>query len=559
MFEQQHYWTRNSFIIDDPKVNIKFSELLKLSEEEIDGWVDLMRSRIAEVWDKYDCPPLNGKSTKEIVDEMNKMNKYQSWKLGEVEKDGSRFPLLDLEDGQPVIINNSHLGSCCNQFFPTMMKSRINYSSKTKDDGEFKGYSVYDYFTMDKFKNSMRKGCRRHFRRDSFYCYSKSVERTAKAKTGYAWVRHFKHSGASRKQGFWLCEVDPNNFQGSGYTTIDANKFLSLSPDEVKKAYKEGYVDDFHLCNVKGGIKKDKRYAIRHFRNNTRIFPEGFRAFRIGYIQVAVNFPPMIAKYLWEKYTKHLVGKRDKIYIYDPSAGWGGRILGAMCSEHPFHYIGTDPNTDNILEEGFSRYEYLAQFHNSTVERFKGIASFLEGEQSSPNTYEIFSEGSEEIGNNPKFQKYYGKLDMVFTSPPYFNREEYSQDETQSLKRFKKYESWREGFLRPTLETAASYLRLGGYLLWNIADILVDEPGRKYLPLEEDSKKILEENGVEFVGVEKMALANMPGANRVDPDTGKPTAKNVARVKLRDGENEQWRKFEPIFVFKKKGEKISLK
>ena len=36
--------------------------------------------------------------------------------------------------------------------------------------------------------------------------------------------------------------------------------------------------------------------------------------------------------------------------------------------------------------------------------------------------------------NNPNFQKYKGKLDISFTSPPYFNREQYSQDETQSFK-----------------------------------------------------------------------------------------------------------------------------
>ena len=53
-----------------------------------------------------------------------------------------------------------------------------------------------------------------------------------------------------------------------------------------------------------------------------------------------------------------------------------------------------------------------------------------------PNTFELFTDGSEEIGDNPSFQKYEGKLDFVFTSPPYFNREQYSQDENQSFKKF---------------------------------------------------------------------------------------------------------------------------
>ena len=61
---------------------------------------------------------------------------------------------------------------------------------------------------------------------------------------------------------------------------------------------------------------------------------------------------------------------------------------------------------------------------------------FFEVEKKS-NTYDVFTDGSELIGNNPEFQKYKGKLDMVFTSPPYFNREQYSQDENQSFKIFR--------------------------------------------------------------------------------------------------------------------------
>ena len=50
------------------------------------------------------------------------------------------------------------------------------------------------------------------------------------------------------------------------------------------------------------------------------------------------------------------------------------------------------------------------------------------------NTFHYFQEGSEHIGNHPDFQQYKGKLDMVFTSPPYFDREQYSEDEEQSFK-----------------------------------------------------------------------------------------------------------------------------
>jgi DNA modification methylase len=158
------------------------------------------------------------------------------------------------------------------------------------------------------------------------------------------------------------------------------------------------------------------------------------------------------------------------------------------------------------------------------------------------NTYEIFQLGSEVVRDDSSFQKYKGILDMVFTSPPYFAKEAYSEDPTQSYKKFTGYDAWREGFLRPTLETAVEYLRNDRYLLWNIADAKF---GADMLPLEKDSKDILESLGMQFKGVVKMALAQMPGGNRIDPDTGLPKAKNFCKV------NGMWLKYEPIFVFYK--------
>jgi len=200
--------------------------------------------------------------------------------------------------------------------------------------------------------------------------------------------------------------------------------------------------------------------------------------------------------------------------------------------------VGTDPNTDHSISSDSgspsTKYADLAEFYNSA--KNEGVLF----EQS--NTYEIFQLGSEVVRDDSSFQKYKGKLDMVFTSPPYFAKEAYSEDPTQSYKKFTGYDAWREGFLRPTLETAVEYLRNDRYLLWNIADAKF---GADMLPLEKDSKDILESLGMQFKGVVKMALAQMPGGNRIDPDTGLPKAKNFCKV------NGMWLKYEPIFVFYK--------
>ena len=273
-----------------------------------------------------------------------------------------------------------------------------------------------------------------------------------------------------------------------------------------------------------------------------KIFPSGFKAFRMGYIQVAVNYPSMTAKYLYERYTEE-IKDQEVINIYDPSSGWGGRILGAMSvrDDRIVHYIGTDPNPDNHhFDSGTSKYSDVADFYNTQT--YRGNPFF-----SQTNTYEIFSNGSEEIQFNPDFQKYRGKLDLIFTSPPYFNREAYSEDESQSYKKYgSSYESWVKGFLQPTLESCVEYLKPNRYLLWNIADLLIKG---EYLPLEQDSIDILENCGMIYHQKLKMGMTNMPGQNRIDEETGLPKCKNFCKV------DNRFHKYEPVYVFYKPGEK----
>ena len=92
---------------------------------------------------------------------------------------------------------------------------------------------------------------------------------------------------------------------------------------------------------------------------------------------------------LYKKLTDHIQDKSN-LHIYDPSAGWGGRILGAMSvHDRQIHYIGTDPNTDNYIDElNQSRYEYLADFFN---DKTNGGNPFF-GHR---NTYDVYQNGSE--------------------------------------------------------------------------------------------------------------------------------------------------------------------
>ena len=153
------------------------------------------------------------------------------------------------------------------------------------------------------------------------------------------------------------------------------------------------------------------------------------------------------------------------------------------------------------------------------------------------NTYHYFQIGSEHVGDHPDFQQYKGKLDMVFTSPPYFDREQYSEDEEQSFKSYPMYSDWRDNFLRPTLTNAYESLRNDRYLLWNIADIKVGS-NKPLIPLEQDSIDVIESLGGKYITTYKMLMTRMVG---LKPTQGKNSVKH-------DG---SYFKFEPILIFKK--------
>lgn len=383
----------------------------------------------------------------------------------------------------------------------------------------------------------------RHLRRDSFYSHALSALKNSTkyaiidVANGQEWLEaYFSNPSIFKDHDFLLEQVEPKIGMNTGYFQLDRSDVLMISKEQVlswKDKMEYRHYSNFDIDNM----PDDKIYAIRLYRKGEKVFPSGFKCFRIGYIQPAVNFPPLTAKYLYERFTEHCKDQ-EVVNIYDPSAGWGGRILGAMAvtDDRVVHYIGTDPNTDNYPANlgSAGKYGSLADFYNTKT--YRGNSFF-----SQSNTYEIFRLGSEVIGDYEGFAKYKGKVDLVFTSPPYFNREAYSEDPTQSYKKFSNYDSWRDGFLRPTLTTCVESLKNNRYLLWNIADLLIKG---EYLPLEKDSKDILESLGMKYMYTIKMALEPMPGQNRVD-ENGIPKCKNFCKV---DG---KVMKYEPVFVFYK--------
>lgn len=522
-------YQRNDHVINS-EINVYFEDLLDMTPDMFRQWVITMRQEITSAWDVHGCPPRTGKNETEIIESFNKLESHPIHEFEHTD---------ELSDGsvKDVIINKSRAGVEADQWFSNMFKTRINYSDKDN------GYSIYDLVANDDFIDRVVRGATRHLRRDSFYSHALSAIRHSTkysivdVANGQEWMdAYFSNPSIFKEHDFLLEQIEPKEGKNTGYFQLDQSDILVLSKDQVnewrsKMSYRHHSTFDIDT------MPDDKIYSIRVYKKGEKVFPSGFKSFRIGYIQPAVNFPPLTAKYIYERFTEHCAGQ-DRVVIYDPSCGWGGRILGAMSvsDDRHIHYVGTDPNTDNYPPHmhPHGKYGALADFYNTKT--YRGNSFF-----SHTNTYDIFRLGSEVIGEDERFAQYKGKVDLIFTSPPYFNREAYSEDPTQSYKKFSSYELWRDGFLYPTLKNCAESLKRDRYLLWNIADLQIKG---EYLPLEDDSKKILESLGLKYKYTLKMALESMPGQNRVD-ENGVPKCKNFCKV------NGRVMKYEPVFVFHK--------
>ena len=141
-------------------------------------------------------------------------------------------------------------------------------------------------------------------------------------------------------------------------------------------------------------------------------------------------FRPHLAKMICDYYKPEVV--------LDPCCGWGGRMLGAVASGA--RYIGFEPCTET--------YNHLLE-----------LADFLKIE----NQITIYNDVAENISN------YDIKANLVLTSPPYYDLEVYSDEDTQSYVHFKTYKEWKEGWLALVIKNCLDCLDDNGVSCWNVA------------------------------------------------------------------------------------------
>lgn len=166
---------------------------------------------------------------------------------------------------------------------------------------------------------------------------------------------------------------------------------------------------------------------------------------------------------------------------YDPSCGWGDRLLSSIRNN--VNYYGTDPNY------------LLCDRLNNLVNDYKSATL-----KNMPHI-EINCQGSEIF-----IPKYHNSMGLAFTSPPYFDLEDYGVGD-QSFKEGTSYDMWLNGFMKDTMINCYDYLIDDGYYGINIKNF-------DNLTLEEDCVRLAEEIGFKLFCVEELHnISRVAGAS----------------------------------------------
>lgn len=208
------------------------------------------------------------------------------------------------------------------------------------------------------------------------------------------------------------------------------------------------------------------RYFVGRIQNNPKTF-EGlslidsietvFRIGGAGVTKLPGNFNVKSCDYILDNYNINN-------HYYDPCCGWGTRML---CSiRKGINYYGTDPNP------------YL-------IERLWMLNHVILSNGRLHSQVKLWEQGSEE-----KIDTLDNKVGLVFTSPPYYDLEDYGfgKQSIYNEDSIRSYDDWKQNYLYQTLKNSLDYLINGGIIGINIKNF------DKY-PIMDDVKLFLNNSG----------------------------------------------------------------
>ena len=239
---KKYFYGKNALLECD--YNITYEELLLKNKQELEEWLDGLRAYIVSQWDDNGLPPRIGQDESGIRKQFSKLQRYDvnnkslKREKGSHTKSGheSHFLQKDELDGTNTVIRNfNKFATSVDQFFPTMLKTKIAM-------GGSKAWSVYDYFALPEKRESFHTTMRRNIRRDSFFAYSKTIkiddsDVPCPTKDGETWIREFVNTTLYADSDFWIIEL----FTEKNFESYEKD-YLTLTANQLKTLYNEGTI-----------------------------------------------------------------------------------------------------------------------------------------------------------------------------------------------------------------------------------------------------------------------------------------------------------------------------
>ena len=223
------------------------------------------------------------------------------------------------------------------------------------------------------------------------------------------------------------------------------------------KCHREGGDTIYDIYNDKAKWDKLIDSAKKRNRGGRTAAGNVYECFRINLGSV-VMFKSTTAKYLYQKY--------NATSVLDPTAGWGGRMLGAWALG--IDYTGIDTNTNMK-----SAYDGMIEMLNN-----KTPAIFEQ-----PKLEMLWQSALDVDFSNIDY-------DFVLTSPPYVNLEIY-----EHMEPWESDEKFYVDFFIPLWQKCMDNIKPGGTICFNISPKMYEDAVSFGLPVCEDEEDLKQQLG----------------------------------------------------------------
>jgi len=249
--------------------------------------------------------------------------------------------------------------------------------------------------------------------------------------------------------------TNANNFAGNPF--LYHHQFKNL----LKCRRKDGKTI-YDIYNDK--VEWDKLVDSTRKRNRGGRTAAGniFECFRINLGSV-VMFKSTTAKYLYKKYKAKSV--------LDPTAGWGGRMLGAWALD--INYTGIDTNIEMIPA-------------------YNDMMALLDTETGFNNDLFAVAKPQLQMIWQSCLDVDFSKIDydFVLTSPPYINLEIY-----EHMKEWDSDRAFYEGFFIPLWQKCVDNIKQGGHVCFNISPKMYADAVKHGLTPCDEEEDLLQQMG----------------------------------------------------------------